>query len=250
VERDHWDTLFDDLYLRTYARVDREVDDEQEALGAAGLTGVSPGADVLDAPCGYGRHSIVLARAGYRVVGADRSPVLLEEARRRAGDGKWPQWVQADHRELPFEDASFDAALNLFSALGYRGEDGDRRTLGELRRVVRPGGGLVVETMHRDRLMHIYQQRSWTPLPDGDLLLEEHTFDYVAGEIETAHSLVEAGGNRESITYRFRVYTATELVRMLEAAGFTAVECFGGWDREPLSRETRLIVVARVPAHA
>jgi ubiquinone/menaquinone biosynthesis C-methylase UbiE len=246
LEHDHWDTLFDDLYLRTYARVDREVNDEQEALGAVGLAGVSPGADVLDAPCGYGRHSIVLADAGYRVVGVDRSPVLLEEARRRAGDGDWPQWVRADHRELPFEDASFDAALNLFSALGYRGEDGDRQTIAELKRVLRPGGALVVETMHRDRLMYIYQRRGWEPLPDGDLLLEEREFDYVAGEIETTHSLVEAGGNRESLTYRFRVYTATELVRLVEDAGFSAVECFGGWEREPLSRETRLILVARV----
>ena len=83
--------------------------------------------------------------------------------------------------------------------------------------------------MHRDRLMHIYQQRGWTPLPDGDLLLEERMFDYAAGEIETTHSLVEAGGDRQSLTYRFRVYTATELVRLVEEAGFTAVECFGGW---------------------
>ncbi len=244
MERDHWDTLFDDLYLRTYARLDDGADDEREALGAAALAGVEPGADVLDAPCGYGRHSIVLARTGYRAVGVDRSPTLLEEARRRAGDGEWPKWVQADHRDLPFEDASFDAALNLFSALGYRGEDGDRGTLAELRRVLRPGGALVVETMHRDRLMHIYQQRGWNSLPDEDLLLEERRFDYVAGEIETTHSLVEARGNRESIVYRFRVYTATELVRLVEEAGFTAVECFGGWDREELSRETRLILVA------
>ena len=106
---------------------------------------------------------------------------------------------------------------------------------------------LVVETMHRDRLMHIYQQRGWTPLPDGDLLLEERTFDYAAGEIETMHSLVEAGGNRESMMYRFRVYTATELVRLVEEAGFTAVECFGGWGREELSRETRLVLVAKAP---
>src|SRR5688572_16483203 len=247
MERDDWDTLFDDLYLRTYGRLDTGANDEGQALGAVGLAGVSPGADVLDAPCGYGRHAVVLARAGYRVVGVDRSPVLLEEARQRAGEGEWPRWVQADHRDLPFEDASFDAALNLFSALGYRGEDGDRRTLGELRRVLRPGGALVVETMHRDRLMHIFQRRSWDPLPDGDLLMEERTFDYVAGEIETVHTLVEASGNRESITYRFRVYTATELVRLVEDAGFGEVECLGGWDREPLSRETRLILVARVP---
>ena len=245
MERDHWDTLFDELYLRTYARMERDADDEQEALGAVGLAGVSSGADVLDAPCGYGRHSIVLARAGYRVVGVDRSPVLLEEARRRAGDGEWPRWVEADHRALPLEDASFDVALNLFSALGYRGEDGDRATLGELRRVLRPGGALVVETMHRDRLMHIYQRSNWDRLPNDDLMLEERSFDYVAGEIETTHMLVEESGTRQAVPYRFRVYTATELVRLVQEAGFAAVECYGGWERQGLSRDTRLILVAK-----
>lgn len=247
MERDHWDTLFDELYLRTYARVDGGVDDEQQARGAATLAGVVPGAEVLDCPCGYGRHSIVLARDGYLVTGADRSPVLLDEARRRAGEGAWPRWVQADHRELPFEDGSFDAALNLFSALGYRGEEGDRRTLAELRRVLRPGGALVVETMHRDRLMHIFQPRGWESLRGGDLLVEERSFDYAAGEIETTHTLVEAGGRRESVTYRFRVYTATELVRLLEGAGFSSVECYGGWERNELTRETRLVLLAKVP---
>jgi ubiquinone/menaquinone biosynthesis C-methylase UbiE len=245
MERDHWDTLFDELYLRTYARMDRGVDDEAEAHAAAALAGVEPGAEVLDAPCGYGRHSIPLARAGYRVTGADRSPVLLEEARRRAGDGEWPRWVQADHRDLPFEDASFDAALNLFSALGYRGEEGDKQTLSELARVLRPGGALIVETMHRDRLMHIFQPRSWNPLPDGDLLFEERRFDHAVGDIETTHTLVEAGGGRQSMSYRLRVYTATELIRLLETAGFATVEAYGDFQRTPLSEHTRLVLLAR-----
>jgi ubiquinone/menaquinone biosynthesis C-methylase UbiE len=247
MERDHWDTLFDELYLRTYARMERGADDEQEALGAVGLAGVSSGADVLDAPCGYGRHSIVLAREGYSVTGVDRSPVLLEEARHRAGEGEWPRWVEADHRELPFEAESFDAVLNLFSALGYRGENGDRATLEEFRRVLRPGGALVVETMHRDRLMHIFQPRGWDHLPDGDLMLEERSFDYAAGEVETTHMLIEASGKRQAVTYRFRVYTATELVRIVEDAGFGGVECYGGWENQGLSRDTRLILVAKAP---
>jgi hypothetical protein len=56
---------------------------------------------------------------------------------------------------------------------------------------------------------------------------------------------VEADGNRQPVTYRLRCYTATELVRLLEDTGFATVECYGGWEREELSRETRLVLVAK-----
>ena len=244
---DDWDRLFGELYLRTYAVLERGGDPEAEALGAARLAGVEAGADVLDCPCGYGRHSIPLARAGFHVVGADRSPVLLEEARRRAGQGEWPHWVQADHRELPFADGSFDAVLNLFSSIGYRGEEGDRQTLAEFRRVLHPGGAIVIETLHRDRLASIFQPRQWEPLPDGGFVLEERRFDHAAGEVETTLTLIEASGHRDSATYRMRCYTATDVVRLVAGAGFTAIECFGGLDREELAIESRLVVLALAP---
>lgn len=247
MERDYWDELFDELYLRTYAALDRGGPQEEEAIAAARLAGCAPGADILDAPCGYGRHSIPLARAGYHVVGVDRSPVLLEEARSRGGAGEWPRWVEADHRDLPFEDDSFDAVLCLFSSLGYRGEDGDARTLAEFHRLLRPGGTLVVETMHRDRLMHIFESRSWDPLPDGSTLLEERSFDFVEGATEEEFTLVDADGTRRSVTYRLRTYTATELGRLVERAGFGDLEYFGSFDRNELSRETRLVLLARKP---
>ena len=242
-EKDVWDQLFDELYLRTYAGREHG-DSGEEALGAVRVAAVEPGADVLDAPCGYGRHSVVLADAGYRVVGADRSPVLLEEARRRTGDAEWPRWVEADHRELPFGDAEFDAVLCLFSSLGYRGEDDDRRTLAEFRRVLRPGGSLVVETMHRDRLMQIFVAKDWEPLAEGAALLEERRFDPVEGAIDVDHVLVEADGTRRGVSYRLRLYTATELTRLVREAGFAEVECFGGWEREPLTADTRLVLLA------
>jgi SAM-dependent methyltransferase len=239
-----WDRLFDELYLKTYAGHEPG-DPRDEALGAAALAGVEPPAQILDAPCGYGRHSLALAEAGYRVTGVHRSPALLEEARKRAGDKEGPRWVHADHRDLPFDDGSFDAVLTLFSSLGYRGEEGDHATLQELRRVLRPAGALVIETQHRDRVMSIFREEGWQDLGGGNLRLEARRFDYAAGEIETDFILIEADGSRHAVTYRLRLYTATELVRLLEAAGFGRVECFGGFAREPLSRDTRLVVVAR-----
>jgi SAM-dependent methyltransferase len=245
-EQDHWDELFDEIYLTTYAELIGQ-DVTEDALAAAALAGVEPPAEILDAPTGFGRHSVPLAQAGFRVTGVDRSAVQLEEARRRAGEADWPELAQADFRELPFEDGSFDAVLNLFSSIGYRGEDGDRQMLGEFLRVLRPGAALIVETMHRDRLMHVFQPRGWDPLPGDAMVAEDRRFDYVAGEIETDHILVKDGEQRR-FTFRLRVYTVTELVRMLEGVGFVEVEAFGDLQGGELTRESRLVVRARRPA--
>jgi ubiquinone/menaquinone biosynthesis C-methylase UbiE len=247
MQPDDWDELFDEIYLRTYALRLGETDSAGEARAAASLAGVEPPAEILDAPGGFGRHAIPLAEAGYRVTVVDRSPVQLEEGRRRAGEAEWPRWVQADFRELPLADSSFDAVLNLFSSIGYRGEEADRQMLGEFMRVLRPGGALVVETLHRDRLMTIFQPRSWEPLENDAVLAEERQFDPVAGEIEVDHILF-ADGERRAVTFRVRVYAATELVGLLADAGFAEIECFGDLEGGELTRETRLVVRGLRPA--
>jgi hypothetical protein len=113
--------------------------------------------------------------------------------------------------------------------------------------VLRPGAALVVETMHRDRLMVMFQERGWEHLEGDAVLLEERRFDHIAGEVETEHTLVPAGGPRRTVTFRLRVYTATELARLLENVGFAEVKCFGDLDEGELSRKSRLVVRARKP---
>ncbi len=239
-----WDKLFDELYLRTYMQLAEPETGRQQAEGVARLVDLEPGADLLDCPCGYGRHSIEFARLGFHVVGTDRSEVLLAEAKRQAGESEWPHFVQADYRELPFEDGSFDCVTNLFSSLGVWGEEGDRRAIGEFRRVLRPGGKLVIETMHRDRLMAIFNPRSWEALPDGSLLIEERAIDYERGLSVVTHEVVEPDGNRISAPYELRVYTATELIGFARDAGFEQISCYGDFDETPLSRDTRLVLIA------
>jgi len=247
---DAWDSVFDDTYLQTYLHQSDPDQSRQEALAAVALAAVEPGAEVLDCPCGFGRHALPLAEAGYQVTACDRSESQLAEAERRRGDAEWPHFVRADYRELPFADASFDAVFNLFSSLGYLGRDGDVGVLRELRRVLRPGGRLVVETAHRDgfaRFSQPFARRTWDRLPDGSLYLEERTPDWAAGTIDTYRLIVSPTNERVERPYVIHVYSVKEWVEMLEEAGFTEVGAFGGWEGvSPISPDVwRLILRAR-----
>ena len=240
-----WDTVFNEFYLRAYATEERDEQADVQALAAARLSGCPDGGDLLDVPCGFGRHSLPLVRAGYRVTGVDRSQVLLDEAARRAAGERGPDYVRADYRELPLPDAAFDAALNLFTSLGYLGDEEDTRVLAEVRRVLRPAGRLVIETMHRDWLVRGFREHDWQLLGEGRLLLEQRTFDPATGVAQTTQTLIGSGGDRESRTFSLRVYTATELLAMLAAAGFAEARCYGDFEGGPLGADTRLVITAR-----
>jgi len=240
-----WDAFFSDFYLRAFGGASHDDEARAQALAAARLSGCPDGGDVLDVPCGFGRHAVPLAREGYRVVGVDRSAALLAEARRRAGDAESPTLVRADYRKMPFADESFDGALNLFSSLGYLGDSEDTTVLAEIARVLRPGGRLVIETMHRDLLLRRFQDTGWRLVGQGRLLLEQRSFDLASGVAQTTQTLVESSGERDSRTFSVRVYTATELLAMLRSAGFAEARCLGDLDGAPFSSRTRLVIAAR-----
>ena len=94
------------------------------------------GRRVLDLGCGKGRFARALSEKGASVVGLDLSAAMLDEA---TGIDR----VRASARRLPFGPASFDGALavEVLEHLAPRSLD---QVCGEVRRVLRPGGTLVI----------------------------------------------------------------------------------------------------------
>jgi SAM-dependent methyltransferase len=215
--------FFDDPeYLRTAVAERTDTESSREALRAARLARCAPGALLLDAGCGHGRHALALARMGYRVVALDHAAVLLAAGRRAAGGAPWPHFVRADYARIPFSDGRFDAVLNLGTALGYRGEAADLAALREFRRVLAQGGRLVLETAHRDAAEPggILAEHEDRPLPSGGALRVQRHFDVRRGLLREVQQLRETDAWGPPRAYTIRLYAAAELDRMLARAGF------------------------------
>ena len=103
------------------------------------LLGDGPGR-LLDAGCGGGAHAQAFTERGWEVVGVDVSPAQVELARGRGVDA-----VEADAATLPFGDASFDAAVSMFT---HTDVDDFSAVARELARVLRPGAPLVYLGVH------------------------------------------------------------------------------------------------------
>jgi ubiquinone/menaquinone biosynthesis C-methylase UbiE len=106
---------------------------------------------VLDVGCGTGNLLAFLAEAGFRMkeyVGVDLSPEMLRIARSKPCHVP-ASWITADAASLPLRDASFDTAISA-SALHYWDDAG--AGLAEIRRVLWPGGRLLLLDWVRDPL--------------------------------------------------------------------------------------------------
>jgi SAM-dependent methyltransferase len=132
-----------------------------------------PGMSLLDAGCGGGRNLVWFLRSGYEVFGVDENPGAVEQVRRLAtalAPHLPPESFQvADLADLPFPDARFDAVLCSAVLHFARDEEHFDRMLGELWRVLRPGGlffARLASTIGMEGRAQPLDGR-WHLLPDG-----------------------------------------------------------------------------------
>jgi ubiquinone/menaquinone biosynthesis C-methylase UbiE len=124
------------------------------------LAGVRPGEEVLEVAVGTGVQLVRLAGAnpGGRTVGVEISDGMLAQARRRV-DQTAPaiELLKASALELPLPDESFDLLVNSYM-LDLLPRDDIPRALAEFKRVLRPGGRLVLSNMTKGERR---RQRIW-----------------------------------------------------------------------------------------
>lgn len=239
-----WDGYFDREFVRIYRDFLTPERTVREVEGILEMLDLPEGARVLDLACGWGRHSVELARAGFRVTGLDFSETLLARAAKRAAAaGVEVEWVRGDMREVGRAE-EFDAVLSLYSSLGYfLSDEEDLRVLRGAREALRPGGVFLMETMHRDHVLGDYADRDWWETADGATVWVEREFDAVEGVSREWLRWRRDAETGEKF-HALRIRTATEWDALIRAAGLEPLEWYGDWELASFAHTSEVLIVA------
>ena len=227
----------------------------------------APGSHLLDVPCGNGRHSIELARRGYRVTGIDLSKEFIQEARSHLSPPASPgeigsgllshgvngtdlvEFVLGDMRRIEGE-AIYDGAFCLGNSFGYLMYSDMETFLSGVARALKPGARFVIETgMAAESILPSLEERMWYQIEDI-LMTIEHRYQAQESCLDTEYTFVRAGKS-ETRQAKHWVYTVAEIRRMLERAGLAALHLYSSVDCQPFTLGSRdLLLVAQRVAFA
>ncbi len=247
-----------ELFLPFLESFKERAEEEVESLDTVMRErGVAKGGRVLDLACGIGRHSVPLAKRGYVVTGVDLSPTFIQHAREYAEAEEvsdLTSFFVGDMRQIRSVlegKGLFDATLNMWTAMGYYGEDVDREVLQYVADSTAVGGLLLIETANKDGILRVFQERGWNVA--GDLVqLERRRFDSDRSHMVDEWTFYRRMG--KELTYLasgvidHRIYSAEELAGLAMSAGWIVEGVYAGLKLEPLdpdSPDTRMFLVAR-----
>jgi SAM-dependent methyltransferase len=207
------------------------------------------GARILDVGCGFGRHSLELARRGFEVVGIDPSAAMIAASQERAAEaGAAVNFIQVRAEEYVSEKP-FDAAICLFTTLGQMDENGDNiDLLPQISKSLKTEAFFILEVPQRiwvinnikvnerfgEEPRHAEVKRHY----DGD----EKTL--------TENFRIYSPDTKEDFVLRYRLYRFEDLRFLLSKSELQILAAFGGYEGSPLSEDSpiQLVIAQKDPS--
>jgi ubiquinone/menaquinone biosynthesis C-methylase UbiE len=254
-----WESGFDRNYIKIYSGMIDESVTNRQVVFIKKILKLKKGSKILDLACGYGRHSILLAKSGFAVTGFDYSETLLSVARKEARkQSVTTRFIQGDMRTLHL-DERFDAVINLFTSFGYfKNKSDDELVLKNVYNILAPKGKFVIDLINPKKHLatakaegsYNAKSKSWilvreSVLPRNVVLTTRSEINPASKTWKMTRSWSTANKKFKYIT-SIRLYAFQEISGMLRKAGFTIQKTYGSFNSDPLSVDSkRMIIVAR-----
>jgi len=197
---------------------------------------------VLDLCCGIGRHSLQLARHGFKVTGVDITKPYLAIARQNAEKaGLEIDWQHADMRQF-CQPGHFDLVVNLCTSFGYfEDTEDDLKVLRNIYRSLKPSGKFMIEILGKEVIASTFN-----PLyefeAEGCQVIAESEILNDWTRLKCKRTILKEGVKTEVLAYH-KLYSATELKTLLQAVGFKNIKVYGDFGGSPYDNKARSMIM-------
>lgn len=220
-----WKSLFNALYLKTDGDVvENEENTRKEVDAILESVPLPRSAKIIDLCCGQGRHVLELGRRGYfHTYGLDQSRYLIRQAKKRAQQANLPvSFHEGDVRRFRLKERNFDLATIMGNSFGYFEQpDEDIEVLQNIRKLLKPGGYLILDVTDGDYMRSNYSPRSWEWIDQNHLVNRERTLSQDGSRLISRELVIHAEkGVLADQFYAERLYTVENLKEILASVGF------------------------------
>lgn len=218
---------------------------QREVQFLSGELKLAPKSRILDVGCGFGRHSVELARRGFTVTGIDSSATMLAAARLLArNEGVSVQLLQADGKYFRSETC-FDYIICLFTTLGQVDHKGDNaKMLVNFGKLLCPGGRLAVEVPQQEPFVDA--MRTHERFGDAQNYTEVSRHYDREQRIVTERFQIGTPRGVSEFLLKYRLYSKAALANLLAQTGFQPISWFAGYTNQPLEPESpTMLVISR-----
>ncbi len=231
-----------DVYYKIYKFYTKEAKKEVDFI--INTLELLPKDKVFDLGCGFGRHSIELAKRNFDVTGIDISRSLLKIAKKEAGKAKVkPKFINKDIRKLKFEN-EFVGVIMMLNVFGIMSTDQeDKKILENIYKRLEKGGRIFIDLRNPEKLK---KDTLFKPEKVDSLKVCTKCDYYPIQKRVLVERYFYERGKRKSYTVIARVYTRNELKILFEEHGFKIINFYGDFDGNEYNKNTspRLILIA------
>jgi len=240
-----YDEFFKEDYLKVYLPFLTEERTKADVDFIAEVLNLPPRSKILDLACGFGRHTIPLAKMGYDMTGLDYTEKFIQMAEEKAKkENLQIEFLVGDMRKIPFEN-HFAGVISYFTSFGFFSDEENFEVLKGVSKALKKEGKFLLEIMNRDILVKNFQSKDWHRTEDGTLVLEERNWDLKTGKIKNYTTILDKKGERKR-WFEVRLYTLEELNYLLEKVGLKIIETYGRKDKTPYSVDSpRMIILSQ-----
>lgn len=239
------DHFFDGGYQEVWRRIIPPGLSELECELIEEIANLQSGDAVLDLMCGYGRHTLLLARRGFQVTAIDNLATYISEIKATAAaEGLPVEATTAGALEASL-NGQYKAVICMGNSFAFFNHTDAAALLSKISHHLQGDGILLINSwMVAEIAIKHFREKEWYEV-DGYKYMLDYRFCFQPSRIESEHTIVAADGSIEVINGVDYIFTLAEMETMFNQAGLTTTALYATPRKRPFRMgDNRIYIVA------